>query len=148
MQLYPTNKVTIAFQNYGSVWLMVLRGKEEEILLVFNGLWNLKATSGELEFTDHNRSIAKFWSSEKRMYQFFFNRHFLQWDSEKHAHVYARMQMDVLRQQSMVFQPQRGFPLSDAFSMGSASAERPDLDFKTAVLEHAHKEKDLQPTQV
>ena len=139
MIIYPTLDAALSFQNCGSVWLMILRGKENDILTAFNGLWNLKATSGELDFTTHDKTVAKFWSSPVKMREFFFNTHYLKFDSTKHANLYADMQMAELAKHSHVFQSFRGFSLSDAFNMGTTSAERPDHDFKDSTWANENK---------
>jgi hypothetical protein len=77
MKVYPTLDVQLSYHNFGSAWLMILRGSTEEIELTFNGLFNLCATNGELEYKDHLQTVATFWSDETNMQKFFFNQFFL-----------------------------------------------------------------------
>lgn len=56
-----TAKVT--FQNNGSNWLIILNGSEQQILETFNSFWNLRATSGELEW--NGPCCAHFWTYPK-----------------------------------------------------------------------------------
>lgn len=122
---------------------MVLRGAQEEIELAFNGLFNFMASSGSLEYTTGDKTVAKFWSSEVKMRQFFFNRHMLKFDSVKHADIYAEMQMTELANHKTRFQNFRDvISLADAFGIGSATAEKPDHDMKDAIILHAHTDKE------
>jgi hypothetical protein len=148
MKVYDTLNVSLTFQNCGSVWLMVLRGSQEEIEQAFNGLFNFNATSGQLEYTSLERNVATFWTKPARMRQFFYNRHILKFESDKHANIYADMQMAELVKHSHVFKDfHRGMVLSDVFAIGTACAERPDHDFRDAVLLHAHSEKEVAQTE-
>jgi hypothetical protein len=55
--------VKVSYQNNGSNWLIILNGKEEDIALAFNSFWNLRATSGELEW--NGPCSAHFWTYPK-----------------------------------------------------------------------------------
>ena len=147
MRIYNTLDVSLTFQNCGTVWLMVLRGSQEQIELAFNGLFNFNATSGKLEYVDHTKTVATFWSNSERMYKYFFNRHYLKFDSIKHADYYAAMQMAELQKHSHTFMDFHRVTFVDDFNISSASAEKPDTDFKDAVLLHAHEDKELAPAE-
>lgn len=148
MKVYDTLDVSLTFQNCGSVWLMVLRGSQAHIEQAFNGLFNFNATSGQLEYTSLERNVATFWTKPSRMWQFFYNRHILKFSSHKHADIYADMQMAELVKHSHVFKDfHRGMILSDVFAIGTACAEKPDTDFKDAILLHAHDSKEVAKTE-
>jgi hypothetical protein len=120
---------------------MVLNGKEEEIELAFNGLFNLCATSGQLRYTDHTRTCATFWSKEKSMKRFFFNSDYLKHDSKPHANAHADAMMLELTSQSIQFFDFSKEAQNDGFNMGTNKAERPDLDFKDSVINHSFLDK-------
>jgi hypothetical protein len=144
MKVYDTLNVSLSFQNCGSVWLMILRGNEADIELAYNGLYNFGATGGKvLDYTDHTKTTAKFWSNEERMYKFFYSRYMLAHNKQKAARIFAENKMAELRADVEQFYcfTRRG---PDAtFGVSSACAERPDTDFKDAVLTHAYSEREL-----
>jgi len=55
--------VKVSYQNNGSNWLIILNGNAEDIKLAFNSFWNLRATSGELEW--NGPCSAHFWTYPK-----------------------------------------------------------------------------------
>ncbi len=70
--------VKVTYQNNGSNWLIIINGKEEDISLAFNSFWNLRATSGELEW--NGPCSAHFWTYPKpkgdcknSLWSYFFN---------------------------------------------------------------------------
>jgi hypothetical protein len=71
-KIYSNTNVTLTIQDYGTAWLGILRGSPADINLVFNGLYNWKATNGDCEYTTDN--VAIFWTSPKQMERFFFNQ--------------------------------------------------------------------------
>lgn len=79
-KLYQNCDVKFWFQNLGTSWLGKLCGSKSDIELVFNGLYNLKATSGELDYSFDGS--ATFWTSKKQMSQYFYNRAYLSIDCE------------------------------------------------------------------
>lgn len=163
MKPYPNTDVDLTVQPYGTTWLMVLKGSEENINLVFNGLYNFCATGGKLDFTEQSHTTATFWSSREQMERFFENLYFFR-NAETHftrlrkrrhtnfhraggykkdnqyiedAQTYAKEQCDKLRAESTVSFNPRTKIYMPMFSMGTIKAERPDHDFKDAVLTHA-----------
>ena len=72
----------VRFQNNGSRWLILLNGTKSQIEETFNSFWNLRATSGELDW--NGDEAASFWSSPERigtgkdsMFDYFYNFHVL-----------------------------------------------------------------------
>jgi len=149
MKLYPDVPVELTYQNCGSTWMCILRGAKENIDLVFNGLYNLCATHGRYEFFDHLQTVAVFWSDRKNMRRFFFNQFYLprcipeknmlqNGTLARQAVMYARSKVAELRgnhhEQFCDFSNQF---FAQVHALGQISAERPDSDFKDAVLSHA-----------
>lgn len=76
MKIYPSVDTETTIQNHGSRWVIILRGKGENLRNTFNGLYNWGATnSTKLAFTDHTKQTAFFWSNEDRMHRFFYNQY-------------------------------------------------------------------------
>lgn len=153
MKLYPQIDVTLNFQNCGSYWLMILEGKESDIELVFNGLWNHGATNvsveqvdgsiyNGLDYTDNSRTKAVFWSTPEKMYKFFYNSHLLACQQENcspHAHVVAKMRMEELKSHAIAFRNFNQCNLVSCFTVGTIKAEKPDDNYKETALLHSQK---------
>lgn len=153
MKVYPNLDVELTYHNFGSAWLMILRGSTEQIELTFNGLFNLGATNGDREYQDHLETVATFWSDEDSMFEFFFNQFFhprcsLRIKDEQKdpayqpAMTYAAAQMEKLRTTGHEFFldfANRFVP--ETYSTGQVTAERPDNDMKDAILTNAYKDK-------
>jgi hypothetical protein len=77
MRLYKNIAVDFTIQNFGTAWLGILRGKTEDIEIVFNGFFNFCATSGKLEYKDHCQTIATFWTNKRKMKRYFYNRQYI-----------------------------------------------------------------------
>lgn len=140
-------------QSCGSSWLGILRGRLDDIEAVFRGLWNLRATSGELEYRDAAQTIATFWTTPKNMRRFFFNHFFLPRENgspyqralKREAINYARRQLSELTGTAEKFiNFDRIVVLPDAHSSGTITAEKPDNDMKDAILSHAFESKDSE----
>jgi hypothetical protein len=144
MKLYPSLSVETAYQNCGSWWLVILEGPENEIELTFNGLYNFGATnvSDALEYTDHTRTKAIFWSTPEYMFKFFYESHLLacqQQSCAKHAKVVANLRMEEFRKCSVPFFDFNRTHFCDAFTIGTKSAERPDDNYREQATLHSHK---------
>lgn len=155
MKVYPNLTVELTYQNFGSTWLCILRGNAEEITYTFNGLFNLQATNGDYQFEDSDQNLAVFWSSEKGMHRFFSN-YYLQPREENavtpqekqnllhEAAKFADAKMLELRngnhEKYLDFKPDDEIYYH---SVGKVKAERPDDDFRDAVLNHAFTDRDL-----
>lgn len=138
MKLYQQLGVTLAYQNFGSAWLGILRGKTEEIDLTFNGLFNLLATSGEMEFHDHTKCLATFWTSQEGMHRFFFNQFYLPRETGKNgqeklvalANAYAAERIAELRESHEGFMRFDRVYMPNAYGIGTATAEKPDYNYR------------------
>ena len=149
---YPSVNVYLTYQNSGSTWIGILRGAPDDIDLVFNGLYNFMATNGSYQFFDHAKTVAIFWTDERSLKRFFFNKYFFPKSENlcspvrgkiiREAMKFAQAQLLELRASghecimdfSRHYQPQ-------VHTMGQISAERPDSDFKDSVLSYAFKDK-------
>ena len=152
MKIYHSLDTELTIQNCGSVWLGILRGPVEHNTLTFNGLWNLMATSGELESRNVADTVVTFWTSHESMRRFFMNQFFiprttggkkaqgplmnLAW-----AHATERLNALVETQERFI-KFGRDNILPNEYSSGVISAERPDHDMKDEILKHAFAEKD------
>jgi hypothetical protein len=158
MKLYKDIDVSLTYQNFGTHWLGILRGKEQDIELVFNGLFNFGATSGKLEFQGFGNTVATFGTDKKSLYDYFFTRFLLNkcnhkntkkhpWEkhpSFKPAQSYAGQSIAELQEFGHEsFINYRNKHSLDIYSTGTMSAEKPDMDFKDAVLEHCFKDADV-----
>lgn len=148
LRIYPHVDVTLTYQNFGSAWLCILRGKTEDIHQVFNAFWNFGATNGEYQFFDHAQTVATFWSDADSLAQCFYRmiqfsaKH--QSDGRKANLQLAQACMNTLRGNcheafldfdSMIF-------MGEVYATGTISAERPDDSFKDAVIIQGHKDKE------
>lgn len=152
MRVYQNTPVTMTYQNFGSTWLCILRGKATDIDDVFNGLFNYRGTNGEYQFFDHAQTVALFWSDRKAMRRFFFNQYFFPKSDGnyglskrqlvKSALRYAYKKLDELakhcHESFMDFTSQYE---PTVHGIGRISDARPDNDFKDAVLSHAFANK-------
>jgi hypothetical protein len=152
MKLYHNLDVQLSYQNFGSAWLCILRGPTEQIGLAFNGLFNLCATNGEMEFQDHLEMVATFWTDRRAMRRFFFNQYFMprcmgnrgrgQGRLARMAMRHAWTKLDSMsgcHEQYLDFANQW---MPETYGNGCISAERPDADMKDAILSNAFKEKE------
>lgn len=152
MKPYPNVDVTLHYQNFGSAWLCILRGPTEKIKEVFNGLFNLCATNGELEFQDHLEMVATFWTDKRAMRRFFFNQFFMprfMGNRGRGQGKLARMAMRFAWQRLEAMSSCHEFYLDfanhyvpETYGNGCISAERPDIDMKDAILTYAFQEKE------
>jgi hypothetical protein len=148
MKIYETLNVTVKLQTNGSAWLVVLEGPTEEIELTFNGLSNLGGVGGRtrLEYADGDKTLASCWTTEEQMYHFWYMRAVLKSQSDNDClfHAYAKRKMAQLRRNLIVHAKIGNFQATwdndhDACCMGLTVAEKPDNDFRDAVLEHSFK---------
>jgi hypothetical protein len=148
MKIYSNTNVEMAYQNYGSIWLGILRGAKKDIELVFNGIYNLCGTNGKLEYVADSTAI--FWTSRKAMEKFFFNRYYHpryvdendanDANLRKEAKTFAKEQMDILTCNGHErFFSDKDPTVTQFYSVGKISAENPDYGFKDSVLFNAFK---------
>jgi hypothetical protein len=149
MKIYKTLKAELSYQNCGSVWLMVIRGPQKDIELLFNCLFNNGATNGQLDFTTGCKTVAKFWSSEAKMWQYFYNRHFSLPTNGSGASNYADRMVQQLRGYHVNFLDfHRTLVMVDGMCIGVASAEKPDNNIADSFFESKHKESLIVSTKV
>jgi len=152
MKLYPNVNVELTYQNFGSSWIGVLRGTTQAIELVFNGLYNLCATNGGLDYHDNMQTVGFFWTDKKAMRRFFFNQYYLpKYDGQESeslkalASQFAECKLKELSETShenfMQF-ARKGIVL-DCFNCGCITAEKPDVDMKDAIISHAYSDKSV-----
>jgi hypothetical protein len=151
IRVYEHINVDLTYQNFGSSWLFILRGSPVSIDLVFNGLYNLGATNGDYQFLDHCQTVAQFWGSQKSLLHFFFNQYYLPKTSgdegneesiKTAATLYAQKKVQELRENGHENLLNYGSQFSpETHTVGKIRAERPDVDFKGAVLAHAFTNK-------
>lgn len=154
-KVYSHLDVECSLQLYGSTWRVILRGSQQQIKDTFNGIWNFCGSSGELEFTDQWGTIATFWSSEKQMRKFFSLLYFFRTTDEELAQykgqpegrdykvkmqAWVGEQIEALRLTAESFMPYRKRDYNPLFELSDNKAEKPDHDFKDAVLNHAFKD--------
>lgn len=136
-KLYPQLDVLMSYQNMGSAWLIILRGKKEEIELTFNGLYNLMATNGELRYTSGDEDTGLFWSSPEEIWKFFKNK--FDMAHENAAAVDCEAQANIrfahFKQFSEVFMDFHNVhkDTPDYHDIGATKAENPDADFREAM---------------
>lgn len=160
LKLYPNTNATLAIQNYGSGCLMVLRGGKNEINLLFNALFNLRAVDNtRLDFNEMEDE-ATCWTTEKKVEKFFvnFSLHRLlnrghtcdgltRGVAEKQGKDLFQNFYDNHRESRSLYH--YGSPANnDFYSLGKITAERPDNDFKDKVLGYAFKDKEERGEKV
>lgn len=151
LRIYEALDVKLSYQNFGSAWLCVLRGKTEDIELVFNGLFNWGATNGECYFVDHSQTVATFWSSEEQLTRFFYNIYSVSSSTRykgRKANLLASSNKIAALKEScheIFLRFDDGVPeiFAEGHSLGHLTAEKPDDDFRDAAWRHvAQKEND------
>lgn len=153
MKLYPNITANLTYQDYGTSWLLVLRGKKLDIELLFNALYNFGAVEkSAIEFNETEDEVTV-WSNEDKtwncFYYVFLNR------------LLNRGHKDcVFTEDVALAQAQEAFTdflenhresrtlyrynkpkFVDTYDFGKLTAERPDADMKDAILSHAFHDK-------
>lgn len=150
MKLYQNLDVTVKYQNFGSAWLLILRGRTEDVELVFNGLYNLCATDGSIEYPEQTKTIGKVWTSEENLRRFFTNR--FDFANPDYADAiannncpekdnYVNTQIEELRLNHEFFLKFSEGYMPDTYGQGTIGAEKPDDDFRDAIINDAFKDK-------
>lgn len=146
-RIYSNCPVDISYQNFGSVWLVILRGKEQDIEATFNGFFNFGATNGDLDFHDGEHTIGTFWTKEENLRWAFatirLNHYLLKgrgqkakgrkggfWNKALNA---AEVMMGRLKQRHEPFISYSSTGV-ESFSTGTVRAEKPDYDGKDLIL--------------
>ena len=147
MKVYQSLDVEVSFQSCLPKWIVILKGKEQDIELAFNGFFNFCAANGELNWRDGSaRSVATFYSSPRKMEKFFYLRELLKTDQEDHSRAYAKEQMEIFEQSKTTF-IRFGISLdsTEGYSIGTAAAEKPDYDGKDLAIFAGQKAIDNAP---
>lgn len=151
MKIYRNLDVNLTYQNFGSTWALIMRGKTESIEAATNGLFNWKATSGDVEFHDLAETVGVIWTNEDSMEHFFFcqaENHLLnQIDCEPNSDMEKRIKkvassistrkMKCLREYHENFFNFSGSHAPETYGNGKLTAERPDVDMKDSIVDYA-----------
>lgn len=156
MKIYPNVDANLFVQSNGSDLLMVIKGyNEEQIELLYNSLFNFGATAdtANLDYADHNKTVATFRSNPDDMKRYFRNLFFFrnvdkpEYKGKKGGikadmDAYAEAQFALLQKESgITHDPHKKTVLMPEYGRGKLSAERPDTDFRDAVLSHAYADR-------
>lgn len=129
--------VQMSYQNFGAAWLIILRGDNpQELELAQNSLFNHEASGGSFETNPDAPGLVTFWSSEKRLAQYFVNRYWWQHggadgpEQAELAQVCAEEYIASLRECHETFIRRDAKEKYDVepHGMGVTGAEKPDWD--------------------
>lgn len=164
MKLYKNLDVNLSYQNFGSTWVLVLRGKTEDIELAVNGLYNWGATNGDCEYYDHTQTVGVIWTDKPSLLKFFesqarnqllvdipfdkdkANRHYrkcLAFNINVASKELARQRIEELQHQHENFFRFANGQMPETYGTGTIGAERPDNDMKDAILSHAFENREV-----
>lgn len=160
MKVYPHIPVELYIRQNGSVCLMFLKGRNECIEAVFNGLYNHGMTHNgyssspiELDYLEvlENESMASFWSTPEKIKTFFSSLYFhriigdgSKWKGkkggiQKECDTYAEQQYKLLCENfALPFNLTSRYS-SHIYGEGTTTAERPDHDFKDEAWKFASR---------
>lgn len=153
MKLYPNLNATLTYQDYGSSWLLVMRGSKQDINLLFNAIYNFGAVEkSSPEFND-TEDVATVWSNEDKTWNFFYYLHLNRFLNRGHkdcvftedvALADAQKAFDIFvetaREPRMLYKNSKPVFL-DNYSVGKIKAENPDADMKDAIISNAFNDK-------
>ena len=151
MRPYEKINVEMSYQSFGKTMLVILRGEEKDIELVYNGIYNFGGCANkEVDYTTHTRDVACFFSTRENMHKFFFNKafhkHVDNWPKKKHGEKsrgiwpfcmeQADKDMTELEKSQVTFyDPTSVSKYAHLYSLGDrVSAERPDDNFEDSIL--------------
>lgn len=153
MKLYDSLPVTLTYQNFGSAWLLIMRGPTEDIETCYNSLYNYCATNGNLEYPEQTKTVATIWTDTTNLKRYFANRYLASLNDPPRSvrksiamgenadcNFYVSSRIEQLQDNHEFFK-QFNHCAPDAYSNGSITAERPDDDFRDAVVNDAFKVK-------
>jgi hypothetical protein len=140
MKLYKTE---VTYQNFGTSWLIIIKGKEDDIEQTYNSLYNWQATGmhPHLDYRDAARTVATCWTNQGNWIRYCANIFELRHDTKKGLFLYVREQLRELKNSQESFWDFRREYEPDIYSNGVITAEKPDEDFKDAVLKESFKDK-------
>lgn len=168
MKFYNTE---LTLQNFGSAYLIILRGKLQDVKESFNSFFNWGGVSqnGSLDISESAEgAIGVFWTNDNYLRRYWLNRFtLLNADIPENtvysvefngkgepvytvtsdlAVTYIGEQIALMRQDQEKFMTFDKTYFTDGYSMGKISAESPDLSFREAA--HAHVSKQQQEAEV
>lgn len=137
--------VTVTYQNFGSAYLVVLRGRQHEIELGFNSLFNFCATNGELNWPEQSKTIATFWT-DKEALQKYWSLRFEFGEATRNLGDHARDLYVAARMEELSENHEQFLDFSNSFvpevhSLGTVKAERPDEDLRDMFVTNGLKDK-------
>lgn len=161
MKIYKTLDVKLTYQNFGSTWALILRGKTEDIEVTTNGLYNWGVTNGDVEYFNHVQTVGVVWTDEKSIRRFFYLQSVRELSDgieyrrthtaenrvmgkllgkriSELSHARAERKIRMLRRRHENFFDFANAYAPDAYDNGQISAERPDSDMKDAIISHAY----------
>lgn len=151
MKIYNTK---LTMQNFGSAFLVILRGTVEDVNETFNSFYNLCGVSerAQIDISENaTDAVGTFWTTDALLRRYWANRFLAMNPSVKEKVVYAGIHEDAnlfiisnineMRKNSEAFMNFDKNYFEEPHSLGKISAESPDLDFKDAVVSHAFKPK-------
>lgn len=153
MKIYNNINATFTMQDYGSAWLIIMRGTQQEIEWLFNGFFNHGAVdTSEIKWNDLD-DTALFWTNKEKMGKFFWNLALHRKLNQGHADNKSTSNAAYLIGESMLkdlYNNHResrnmyhyGSENYYQYNIGKISAESPDLDMKDAIINHAYAEKE------
>lgn len=152
MRIYESVDCEATRQSFGSLWLVVLRGTEEAINSVFNGVYNWGGCNGELDWHNQERNIATFWTTPQRLVWCFAHMSVMRladsnigkgkkYGAWPLACEEANLKLESLAQCQETFLTFDTAEASHVYTLGSISAERPDEDWRDAIVFNAFKDR-------
>lgn len=168
MKFYNTN---LTLQNFGSAYLLILRGTTKDIKEGFNSFFNWGGVSSNatIDLTENpNESIGVFWSNERALIRYWLNRYLIAHPERNEKTIFAvelnergepnyeildgdamefiANQIAEMRSNSEKFMTFTKSYVPAEHGIGRISAERPDHSFLEAA--HVHVTKKQQETEV
>ena len=134
MKIYNTE---VSYQNFGTSWLIILKGAEKDIEESYNSFYNFCASGIEpnLDWRDGAKTVATFWSNETRMKDYFKNIFEICREGlETETVAFVDKNLAELRNSPESFWDFRKHYMPDVHETGTIKAERPDNDFKDLVI--------------
>jgi hypothetical protein len=159
MKIYNTN---VNLQNFGTAFLVIIRGKLQDVKETFNSFYNWGATSGQLDLSENAvEATGIFWTNDANLRRYWTNRFSLanpqiedkviygveltsKFNGDftftyQPAIDYVNTQMEEFRKSSEKFMTFDKSYLQGEYKMGTISAEKPDWSFKDATQVYISK---------
>lgn len=154
---HPMFKAKMTVQRNGSTVLISLAGTTGDITDAFNSLFNwgavgdLRRADNGLDFKNHTRTVAECWTTPEKLFRYIFTRtlNAAEDASGLIGEAPLLMRRDAFASAKRIMAELESAPFynpvdhePEEFATGHARAERPDSDFKDAVLSHAFRNRD------